>query len=148
MLIFKLFSMKKHVLIAMAICVLALASTVYALDADSTTIQGLNVTTDVDAAFNTSHAENKTLVIIFDSESCVYCDIFKKDVLGDSKVQEELNGNFTVLLVDANKNPNLVGKYKVYGTPEIQFVAPDGKAIGKIDGSIGADDFLKALKEI
>lgn len=140
--------MKKHVLIAMAICVFAFASTVYALDAESTTIQGLNVTTDVNDAFNTSHAENKTLVIIFDSESCIYCDIFKRDVLSDSKVQEVLNENFTVLLVDASKNPNLAAKYNVYGTPTIQFVSPDGKAVDKIEGSMDRDDFLKALKEI
>lgn len=140
--------MKRHVLMALVIAVLALAPIASGADFDDSPIQGLNLTTDIDNAFDASKNENRTLMIVFDQDSCVYCDIFKSEVLSDSDVQKVLNDNFTVLLVDINRNPDIASKYQVYGTPSIQFVAPDGTDIDRIDGCPEADEFLEFLKGI
>ena len=140
--------MKKHVLIVLAVAMLTLTSAVYALDFDDSQISGLNVTTDIDGAFSESKAQNKTLAIIFDQDNCVYCDMFKDDVLSNRDVQKELNEHYIVLLVDINKNPDIATKYKVYGTPIIQFLDSNGKEIYKIKGYVTGDEFLKDLREI
>ncbi|MEE0902463.1 MAG: thioredoxin family protein [Methanobrevibacter sp.] len=113
--------MKKYILIVAVISLLTLTSAVYSLDFDDTQISGLNVTTDIDGAFNASQSENKTLAIIFDQDSCVYCDILKENVLSDSDVQKELNENFIVLMVDINKNPDIAQKYNVYEPLQFSF---------------------------
>lgn len=140
--------MKKHVLIVLAVAMLTLTSVVYALDFDDSQISGLNVTTDIDGAFSESKAQNKTLAIIFDQDNCVYCDMFKDDVLSNRDVQKELNEHYIVLLVDINKNPDIATKYKVYGTPITQFLDSNGKEIYKIEGYVTGDEFLKDLREI
>ncbi|WP_407409536.1 thioredoxin family protein [Methanobrevibacter sp.] len=140
--------MKKYIFIVAIISLLTLTSAVYSLDFDDTQISGLNVTTDIEGAFNASQSENKTLAIIFDQDSCVYCDILKENVLSDGDVQKVLNENFIVLMVDINKNPDIAQKYNVYGTPTIQFLDSNGNAVDKIDGCPEKVDFLKVIKEI
>ena len=140
--------MKKYILILAVICALTLTSAVYSLDFGDTQIQGLNITTDVDGAFNDSHSQNKTLAIIFDQDSCVYCDMLKDNVLSDKDIQKELNENFIVLLVDINKNPDIAQKYNVYGTPTIQFLDSNGNEVNKIEGYVESDEFLDNIKEI
>ena len=140
--------MKKHVLIVLAVAMLTLTSVAYALDFDDSQISGLNVTTDIDGAFSESKAQNKTLAIIFDQDNCVYCDMFKDDVLSNRDVQKELNEHYIVLLVDINKNPDIATKYKVYGTPITQFLDSNGKEIYRVEGYVTGDEFLKDLREI
>lgn len=141
--------MKRNVLILMAIfVVLTVSSAVYAVDFENTTIPGLNITTDIDSAFNVAQSQNKTVIIIFDRENCVYCDMLKKNVLSNNDVQKELNENFVVVLVDINKNPDIAAEYNVFGTPIIQFIDSDGKLIYKIEGYVDSDEFLQSIKEI
>lgn len=144
----KISFMKKYIFIFAVIGLLTLTSAVYSLDYDDSQIQGLNVTTDIDGAFNASQTQNKTLAIIFDQDSCVYCDILKENVLSDENVQKELNENFIVLLVDINKNPGIAQKYKIYGTPTIQFLDSNGNDIDKIEGCPEKEDFLNVIKRI
>lgn len=140
--------MKKYVLILMALMLLASTSAVYSVNFENTTIPGLNMTTDIDGAVNMSQTENKSLAIIFDQDSCVYCDMLKEDVLSNLDVQKQLNEDYIVLLVNINENPKFADKYKVYGAPVIKFINPDGKVIHGIDGYVDSGEFLKELKEI
>ena len=41
----------------------------------------LNNTTDLNAAISDAQSQNKSIVMIFDQDNCVYCDMLKKDVL-------------------------------------------------------------------
>lgn len=127
---------------------IALTSAVYSVDFENNTISGLNITTDVDGVFDISQNENKTLAIIFDQDSCVYCEMLKDDVLSNPDVQKQLNENFVVVLVDINKNPEIAAKYDVYGTPTVQFVDSNGQEINKIEGFVDSNEFLQILKEI
>lgn len=140
--------MKKYIFVLALIISLTLTSAVYSLDFDDSQIQGLNVTTDIDGAFNASQSQNKTLAIIFDQDSCVYCELLKDNVLSDGNVQKELNENFIVLLVDVNKNPDVANKYEVYGTPTIQFLDSNGSGVQKVEGCPETDEFLEIIKEI
>ncbi len=141
--------MKKYILIGLVLSVLlTLTMAVSAVDFDSQAIPGLNVTTDVDGAFNLSQTHNKTVAIIFDQDSCVYCDMLKDNVLSDKNVQKELNEKCIVLLVDINKNPQMATKYNVFGTPTVHFVDGNGKTVQKIEGYVESNEFLDVIKGI
>lgn len=140
--------MKKYIIIAMAICFLTLTSAVYSLNVDDTVIPGLNITTDIEGAFNESQSQNKNLAIIFDQDSCVYCEMLKDDVLSNEDVQKQLNEDYIVLLVDINRNPDFADKYNVFGTPTVKFIDSKGSPIGEIEGYVDSGEFLKELKEI
>ena len=140
--------MKRYVLVSAVIMLIALTSAVYSVDLEDNTISSLNITTDVDGAFDISQNENKTLAIIFDQDSCVYCEMLKDDVLSNPDVRKQLNENFVVVLVDIHKNPEIAAKYDVYGTPTVQFVDSNGQEINKIEGFVDSNEFLRTLKEI
>lgn len=140
--------MKKHLLIGLVILIIASTIAVSAVDFENETIKGLNITTDINGALNEAQNQNKSVALIFDQDSCVYCEILKDNVLSNSTVQKELNENYIVVLVDINKNPNIADKYGIFGTPTIKFLKPDGTESGKIEGYLDSDEFLKALKEI
>lgn len=140
--------MKKYVLISLVILLLTLTVTVSAVDFENTTIKWLNIIDDVNGAISEAQTQNKSIALIFDQATCVYCEILKDNVLTNSDVQKELNENYIVVLVDINKNPNVADKYDVFGTPTVQFLNSTGKQIGKIEGYVDSDEFLKTLKEI
>ena len=140
--------MKRYVLITSVILILTLTLAVSAVNFEDETIKGLNITTDVDGALSEAQIQNKSIALIFDQDSCVYCEMFKDDVLNNAEIQKELNEKCIVVLVDINRNPDIAVKYDVYGTPTVQFLDSNGGEITKIEGYVGSNEFSKALKEI
>lgn len=141
--------MRKITYLALAIILtLTLTMAVSAVGQEDQTVQGLNSTRDIGLAFNESQSQNKTLLIIFDQESCVYCDMLEENTLSDVNVQKELNENYVVLFVDINKDYDVAEKYQVFGTPIVHVISPEGKDLGKIEGYVESDEFLSELKGI
>lgn len=78
--------MKRIVLAIFLMLTLTMAVSAYELD--SSIVDGLNVTDDVDDVL--SQKQDKNVMLVFDQDSCVYCDLFKENVLADANVQKEL----------------------------------------------------------
>lgn len=108
----------------------------------------LNNTTDLNAAISDAHSQNKSVVIIFDQDNCVYCDMLKENVLSDAKVIDVLNNRSIVVFVNINQHPELATKYKAYGTPITVILDSNQQEIGRIEGYVEADEFLKTLQGI
>lgn len=109
---------------------------------------GLNATSNITQALDNATLENKTVMLVFDQDSCYYCDIFKNDVLSDENVQKELNEKYIVAVSDVNQEPQLAGQLRVVGTPTIVFLDSNASEINRIDGYLPADEFLDVIKEI
>ena len=105
-------------------------------------------TTDLSAAINQAHTENKNVMILFDQKDCKYCDMFKNDVLSNGEVISELNKKCVLVIVDINSQPDVAGKFKVFGTPTVVFLDSNQKEIQRIEGYVDANEFLKIIKAI
>ena len=110
--------------------------------------EGLNATSNITQALDNATLENKTVMLVFDQDSCYYCDLFKNDVLSDENVQKELNEKYIVVVSDVNQEPQLAGQLRVVGTPTIVFLDSNASEINRIDGYLPADEFLDVIKEI
>lgn len=110
--------------------------------------EGLNATSNITQALDNATLENKTVMLVFDQDSCYYCDLFKNDVLSDENVQKELNEKYIVAVSDVNQEPQLAGQLRVVGTPTIVFLDSNASEINRIDGYLPADEFLDVIKEI
>lgn len=108
----------------------------------------LNNTTDLNAAISDANSQNKSVVIIFDQDNCVYCDMLKENVLSDAKVIDVLNNRSIVVFVNINQHPELATKYKAYGTPITVILDSNQQEIERIEGYVEADEFLKTLQGI
>lgn len=110
--------------------------------------EGLNATSNITQALDNATLENKTVMLVFDQDSCYYCDLFKNEVLNDENVQKELNEKYIVAVSDVNQDPQLAGQLRVVGTPTIVFLDSNASEIDRIDGYLPADEFLDVIKEI
>lgn len=108
----------------------------------------LNNMTDLNAAISDANSQNKSVVMIFDQDNCVYCDMLKENVLSDAKVIDVLNNRSIVVFVNINQHPELATKYKAYGTPITVILDSNQQEIGRIEGYVEADEFLKTLQGI
>ncbi len=115
---------------------------------DDKYIDGLNVSFDLEQSLEDAKLENKTVMVIFDQKSCVYCEILKENTLTDPKVQEIINEKYIPTIVDVNKNPMIASNYNVYGTPTVVFVSGDEDFVYQIDGYLDAEEFLEDLNQI
>lgn len=138
--------MKKLVILAALILIIC-AGSIASVSA-STSINGLNTTDDLNQALKDAKDLNKTVAIVFDQDSCVYCEMLKDDVLSNPQVQKVLNEKCIVVIVDVNKNPDVASKYKVFGTPGTVFVKSDGSEISRVEGYLPANEFLNSIKGI
>lgn len=140
--------MKKYVILFLLAIAVISVSSVCSVDVDNQVVAGLNSTSDLNQGLDDAKVSNKTVILIFDQESCYYCDLLKKDVLSDSEVQKILNENYTVVIVDVNEEYSLAADHRVVGTPTSIFLDSNGQEIGRIDGYVSSDEFLDELKEI
>ena len=108
----------------------------------------INNTTDLNKAIEQAHAQNKNIMLLFDQKDCYYCDEMKEKTLSNPDVISKLNEGYITVIIDVNQQSNIAGKYKVFGTPTIIFLDSNQKQIGKIEGYVGANEFLDTLKGI
>lgn len=134
------------ILILTIVLIAGLSMVVCASSNDS--VSGLNISDNYDSALKDAKTQNKTVMVIFDQDSCSYCDQFKQETLSNSKVQEKLNSGFVPVVVDINKDYDLASKYKVLGTPTVVFLDANEKEIHRIDGYVDANGFLDEIKGI
>jgi len=141
--------MKKYIILCLLVLIAAVSiSSVCSIDVNNQIVDGLNSTSDISQGLDDAQINNKSLFLIFDQESCYYCDLLKEDVLSDSDVQKQLNENYNVVFVDINEEYDLSANYHVMGTPTCVVIDSNGHEIARIDGYMSSDEFLDELKEI
>ena len=123
-------------------------SAVSSADFNDEMVAGLNSTSDLNMGLSEAQSLNKSVLLIFDQNSCYYCDLLKEDTLSDKDVQDMLNENYVVVFVDVNEQYNLAADFQVMGTPTCVILDSDGNNVSRIDGYVSGDEFLDAVKEI
>lgn len=141
--------MKKYIIPIIILALIALACASIVSSAESNQIvDGLNYTSDLNQAFDDAKTQNRTVMILFDQDSCYYCDLLKSDVLSDEDVQKELNEKFIIYVCDINRDPQLAADFQVFGTPTVVFLDGDANVVQKIEGYVSNDEFQDVLAEI
>ncbi len=87
------------------------------------------------------------LVADFGATWCGPCKAFARETLTDARVEEALR-DFELLRIDIDEDPAATKDFGVAGVPDIWFVAPDGKILGRENRYMDADDFLAVLRRM
>ncbi|MFH1454424.1 MAG: thioredoxin family protein [Armatimonadota bacterium] len=121
-----------------------------------TFVLGLNLTLSASAeqinwyySFSDAQKEaqktGKPMLVDVYTDWCGYCKKLDKDVFTDTDVIN-LSKSFVCVKVDGDKYRSVVQKYGVRGYPTTLFLKPNGSVIKKAVGYMGADEYLKDMK--
>jgi thioredoxin-related protein len=93
-------------------------------------------------------SEKKVVLIVFYSDSCVYCDRLDAETFTDGRVRALLKERAVALRVKIEANQQLAQMYRVAGTPCLVFVNGEGDEVGRIPGFVRPEMFLAAVRRI
>ena len=89
-------------------------------------------------------ARDVPLVVDFGAVWCGLCKKFAATTLTDERVEKAL-GDFEFLKIDVDEDPAAAKDFDVAGIPDVWFVAPDGRILGRENRYMDAEEFLAVL---
>ena len=119
--------------------------TATALDSDSAPA---TTTSDLIAQLmEQAKRENKGLVLEFSGKFCASCTQLEETTLSDPAVQAALQHViFQKIMVEEHRDA--ARQFKIYGIPQLRFIAPSGTEIAKDKGVISVATMLGHLKTL
>lgn len=113
-----------------------------------------------DEAFEIAEMTNKKVVVMFSTDSCVYCRMFIDNVASNSEILKWFRTEFVFVEIKPEKDKTatfldneytyheLFGAFGARSVPMFVFFENDRAVIGNIFGYYNADTFLNLLKYI
>lgn len=102
----------------------------------------------VDEAMSESARDDKPMLVMVSARWCGYCQKMLRQTFSNPAVAARVNGRFVPVMIDADRDSELVQKLKVQGMPTILIVAPDRRILGRISGFQSAAQLDAKLKSI
>jgi len=102
---------------------------------------------DINAAFERAVKEQKTVMVLVESENCRWCKKMKHRTLDDENVKEKLKSYITVKVMreDANVIKDLP---IIHGVPSIFFMTATKEVIESVIGYFNVEDFLSYISDV
>ena len=103
------------------------------------------------SSYTKAEAQNdgdRKYFIYFYTDQCPACTMLKKNTFSDKAIADFINANYTPIKVNAGKDPKLAARFRIQGVPDLRFLSPKGKDIGRWLGYIEKDRLLTLLQYI
>ena len=88
---------------------------------------------------------NKPVLLAFHALGCVFCEKMKRTTYGNSRVIKLVDESFIPVLLSANKEVDLAGRFVELGFPSYTVLNPDGSAVETFEGYFTAKEYQKRL---
>ncbi len=86
--------------------------------------------------------------IYFYTDQCPACVMLKEKTFSDKTIVDYINNNYTPIKVNAGKDSKLAARFQIQGVPDLRFLSPNGKNIGRWLGFIESKRLLTLLQYI
>ncbi len=116
-----------------------------AMDNQTSNFTVVDTANNISEAQQKAKAENKSVFVVFESDSCSYCKQLKEDTLNDAKIIDKLNDKYVTTIVNIDKHPDVAEQFNVYATPVMVFLDPDGNEQQRLDGYYGPEELLEYM---
>ena len=90
-------------------------------------------------------AQHKPMLVFFTARWCDFCHQMADETFTDPRVVR-LSERFVCILVDADREPDICGQFKVSGYPTIQFVSPRGAPLNRLVGKQTSGQLLPVMQ--
>jgi len=98
----------------------------------------------LDEALLVAKQKHSPILVDFYTDWCGWCKKMDRETFTDAAVREKLGG-FVLLKLDADKFPEVVGKYGVQGYPTTVVLDENGKLLAQRPGFMPPKDYLAFL---
>lgn len=100
---------------------------------------------DVDAAWKTSVAEQRPIVLFVTRPNCRFCVEMKNKTFRDPEVSARIERSFVAVAVDAKDVDWLVKDMKITGYPTTLLISPKAEVVDRIKGFLPPSQFAPRL---
>ncbi len=114
-------------------------------DNENSTFKIIDTASNVTQAIQIANDKNKSVFVVFESDTCSYCVQLRQNTLNNPEVMDKLNESYVVTIVNINDNPEIANKYNVYATPTMVILDGNGNEIKSIQGYYGPEELLKMI---
>lgn len=103
---------------------------------------------NIDEGLKQGGADSKIVMVDFTASWCGWCTKLKEEVFSTDEFKKVAGEKLVLVVVDADKNRELVDKYKVEGFPTILFLDPNGSEVNRIVGFRDLQGFLEEVSKL
>ncbi|WP_166822774.1 thioredoxin family protein [Thalassoroseus pseudoceratinae] len=104
--------------------------------------------TNLKSALAQSEQTKRPMLLKFTASWCGYCHKLKKVAFSDPRIIQQVQSHFVPVLVDADKNPQLMEALEVEGLPTMVVVSSDLEVITKIVGYQTPDQLSTKFQKV
>ena len=102
--------------------------------------------TDYSEALKQAKEQDKPVLISFHTSWCGWCKKMKSDVYSDPAFYNYASAELIPVLLDGDKDTDLVAKYNIKGYPSYVILKPDGTVLKTFSGYMKTDAFIETIK--
>jgi thiol-disulfide isomerase/thioredoxin len=101
------------------------------------------------AAQNSARESGKNIFVNYTADWCLPCQIFKEQVLADSKVNNLLASNFIVITADYDEtaSKSMYADYAIACMPTLHVLDKEGEVLTELSGTMTATQFYDAISQ-
>lgn len=103
--------------------------------------------TDLAAALEEADRSGKPVIIDVSADWCPPCVAMKHEVWPDAQVEEAISRSFIPVLIDADRNGEVLERYRVTSIPAVLAVDDDGDVIRRA-AYLSAEGMMRFLNEV
>lgn len=103
---------------------------------------------NIDEGLKQGGADSKIVMVDFTATWCGWCTKLKDEVFSTDEFKKTAGEKLVLVAIDADKNRELVDKYKVEGFPTILFLDTDGREVNRIVGFRDLQGFLEEISKL
>ncbi len=101
--------------------------------------------TQLSAAWQTAHGENRPVLLYFHAPWCTWCQRYEAEVLRRPAVVAALRRRTVPLVLDYDAHPDLFSRYGGRGLPFIVVLADPDTVLSAFSGILSAEDLLDVV---
>lgn len=104
--------------------------------------------TSIEKGWQTATQQQQPMLVMFTSDSCMYCKKMLAETYGQPAIQRLLAGNTQTVLAHAEDYQELVKRLGIRGFPSSVLLSPNGDVLDFMEGYVPPKEFVKRVSPL